>query len=194
MPIRAALLIAAVLAASPANAATKPADAAEAVEKIALGERVPDFTVTDLDGKSWKFSELHGKAGMKKRGPVVLTFWCSFCHSCRHVEQHLDELAKKYKGRAAVIALDASANDTAEAAAEVAEEKGLTLPVVLEPKGNTADLFDTKVTTTTVVIDRDGVLRYCGRFGDGKQAFAEDALKAVLDGKDVRVASTPHRG
>lgn len=187
MPIRAALLVSAILSAA-------PAEAARPVEKIALGEKVPDFTVTDLDGKSWKFSQLHRIAGLEKRGPIVLTFWCSFCHSCRHVEGDLDRMAKRYKGKAAVFALDANANDPPEAAAEFAEEKGLKLPIILDPKGHTADLFGAKVTTTTVVIDSDGVLRYCGRFGDRKHPFAEDALKALLDGKDVRVASTAHRG
>jgi hypothetical protein len=51
------------------------------------------------------------------------------------------------------------------------------------------------VTTTTVVIDGDGVLRYCGQFKEGdKHAFAEDALRAVLAGKEVAVKTTLHQG
>lgn len=78
---------------------------------------------------------------------LVLTFWCSFCHSCRHVEEDLDQLAKEYKGKAAVFALDASAGETAEAVAQFAREKGLTLPILLNSDGSVADLFGTKVTT-----------------------------------------------
>jgi hypothetical protein len=56
-------------------------------------------------------------------------------------------------------------------------------------------VFGTEVTTTTVVIDGNGVLRYCGRFGHGDQAgTAEAALKAVLAGKEVAVKTTPHDG
>ncbi len=50
-------------------------------------------------------------------------------------------------------------------------------------------MLGTDVTPTTVVIDGAGVLRYCGRFRQ-----AEDALKAVLAGKDVAVKTTPHDG
>src|SRR5262249_49573151 len=72
--------------------------------------------------------------------------------------------------------------------------KGLSLPIFLDPTGRTADLFGTKVTTTTVVIDGDGVLRYCGRFADGDHAYAEEALKAVLAGEGVPGKTTPHDG
>lgn len=168
--------------------------AAEPTSRVGIGEKVPDFTVVDLDGKTWKFSELHRKASLKDRTAVVLTFWCSFCHSCRHVEGDLDQLAKDYKGKAAVFAVDASAGETAEGVLEFADERGLTVPILLNPDGSAADLFGTKVTTTTVVIDADGVLRYCGQFGHGKHCPAGEALKAVLAGKDVQVKTTPHRG
>ena len=69
----------------------------------------------------------------------------------------------------------------------------MALPIVLDAGGRTADIFGTEVTTTTVVIDGKGVLRYCGRFGRGDGA-AEAALKAVLAGKEVAVKMTPHDG
>ena len=51
------------------------------------------------------------------------------------------------------------------------------------------------MTTTTVVIDGKGVLRYCGRFGQGEEAAsAEAALKVVRAGKVVAVKTTPHEG
>ncbi|GIT29727.1 MAG: hypothetical protein Ct9H300mP1_17730 [Planctomycetaceae bacterium] len=43
---------------------------------------------------------------------MVLNFWCSFCGSCRHVEHSLNKLASAYKGRVAVVALDASPGET----------------------------------------------------------------------------------
>ena len=131
---------------------------------------------------------------MTKDGTLVLTFWCSFCHSCRHVEHHLDELAKQYNGQAGVLALDASVGETAEGVAEFAQERGLTLPIALNSMGVAADIFGVRVTTTTVVIDSNGVLRYCGQFGDREHNFAEDALKAVLAGEEVSVKETRHKG
>jgi thiol-disulfide isomerase/thioredoxin len=172
---------------------TKDRMAGHNTKKIAVGEKVPDFEIT-IDGKKWKLSELQKNSALTKDGTIVLTFWCSFCHSCRHVEHRLDKLAKQYKGKAGVIALDASAGETADGVAEFATERGLTLPIALNPSGAAAEIFGTRVTTTTVVIDSKGVLRYCGQFGDNQHAFAEDALKAVLAGEEVHVKKTRHKG
>jgi hypothetical protein len=60
--------------------------------------------------------------------------------------------------------------------------------------GKTAHVFGTEVTTTTVVIDGNGVLRYCGQFQQKDRADAEEALKEVLAGNDVAVKTTPHNG
>ncbi|MBI3821317.1 MAG: TlpA family protein disulfide reductase [Planctomycetes bacterium] len=161
---------------------------------IKVGDKVPDLSIKTLDGKSVKLSELQKDEKQTKKGVVVLSFWCSTCHSCRHVEAHLGKLAKDYAGQAAVIALDANADDTAEGIAAFVKKKGLTMPVVLDPGGQTADVFGIKVTTTTVIIDGNGVLRYCGQFKQKDGASAEDALKAVLAGVEVAVSATPHNG
>ena len=162
-------------------------------DSIAVGDKVPDFEVT-IDGKKFKLSELQGDTALTENGTLVLTFWCSFCHSCRHVEKDLDKLAKQYHGQVGVIALDASAGETAEAVAEFAAKHGLTVPIALNASGTAADIFGTGRTTTTIVIDSQGVLRYCGQFGDKRHAYAADALEAVLAGEEVRVKKTRHKG
>ena len=136
-----------------------------AVQAIALGKKVPDFSFINTDdGKTYKLSDLQKDAKSNSSGVVVLTFWCSFCGSCRHVEHSLDKLYSTYKGQVAVVALDASDGESIEGIREFKREKKLKLPVVLDPTGHTADLLGTKVTTTTVVIDAKGVLRYRGQF------------------------------
>jgi RNA polymerase sigma factor (sigma-70 family) len=161
---------------------------------IAIGDSVPDFSVSDLDGKAVKLSQLQKDSRRTSSGIVVLSFWCSFCPSCRRVEKRLDKLATDYEGKAFVVALDASAGETAEMVRAAVRKEALTLPVLLDPDGRTADLFATAATTTTVVIDGQGVLRYCGRFNDGDRAYAEDALKALLAGGEVAVKITRHDG
>jgi cytochrome c biogenesis protein CcmG, thiol:disulfide interchange protein DsbE len=158
-----------------------------------VGERVPDFGVQTLDGEIVRLSELQKDRSRTKSGVVVLSFWCKSCHSCRHVEGKLAKLHETYKGQAAVLALDANADETAKDVAAFLKDKALALPVVLDPSGRTADLFGVTKTTTTVVIDGAGVLRYCGQFAGGGGS-AEEALRAVLAGEEVAVKTTPHRG
>jgi peroxiredoxin len=158
---------------------------------LAIGDPVPDFTVRDLEGKTYRLSDLRKQT---KSGVVSLTFWCSFCHSCRHVEERLDQFAGEQKGRAMVAAIDASAGETATEVTAFARKKGLSLPILMDAHGKAADLFGVKVTTTTVVIDGRGILRYRGRLLEGEQFLAGDALKAVLAGEPVAPKETPQRG
>lgn len=155
---------------------------------IKVGDKVPDFEVRTLDGRRVKLGEL------RKKSVVVLSFWCATCHSCRHVEQPLAKLAKGYNGKAIVMALDANTDDTAEVVAAFLKKNGLDLPTALDPTGAAADLFGITKTTTTVVIDGEGVLRYCGQFRSKDGGSAEEALKSVLAGKEVDVKSTPPKG
>jgi peroxiredoxin len=158
---------------------------------LAIGDLVPDFAVRDLQGKTHLLSDLRKQT---KSGIVSLTFWCSFCHSCRHLETRLDRFARDYKTQAVVAAIDASAGETASGVAAFAKKKGLSLPILLDAPGKAADLFGVQVTTTTVVIDGQGVLRYRGQFVQGDQMLAGDALKAVLAGEPVNRKETHQRG
>src|SRR5262249_34844465 len=101
---------------------------------------------------------------------------------------------KDLEGQAAVLALDANADESAQEVAAFVKKKGLALPIVLDPSGRTADLFGVQRTTTTVVIDGNRVLRYCGQFRQQGGGSAEGALRAVLAGKEVAIKTTPHNG
>ena len=160
---------------------------------IEIGDKVPDFEVT-IAGQTRKLSELQRDTAITADGTISLTFWCSFCHSCRDVEHDLDQLARQYKGKVGVIAVDASFGETTANVAEFAQKEGLMLPIALNESGNVADIFGVATTTTTVVIDSDGVLRYRGQFGNKSRAYAADAIDAVLTGKQMPVKETEHRG
>ena len=170
-----------------------PEPAGSPVTRISIGDPVPDFKVT-INDKKWTLSQLRKNTELTRDGTIVLTFWCSFCHSCRHIDGNLNKLAEHYKGKVAIIALDASDGETTEEVTRFAKEKGLTLPIALNASGQAADILGTKVTTTTVVIDKQGILRYRGHFGNAQHPYARDALEAVLSGQTVKVTETKQRG
>ncbi len=164
------------------------------VSAIAIGDKVPSFSIVTLAGKTESLAELQKDSKSGRTCPVVLTFWCSFCGSCRKIDKSLDEFAAEFKDQATVVAIDASAPDSAKAIAEFVKEHKLSVPVVIDEKGKVADLFGTHVTTTTVVIDAAGKLRYRGQFAHGTHSYAKDALKAILDGKVVAHKETKEHG
>lgn len=156
-----------------------------ALQSLAVGDKVPEFSVSDTAGKTWTFAEL---ARRSPSGVVSLTYWCTFCHSCRKLDAVLPKTAEDFRGKAAVLGVDASALDSPERIDAFVKEKKFTLPVFIDD-GKAADLFGVGVTTTTLVIDKEGVLRYRGRFEPGVEA-----LKALLEGKEIPAKETPPAG
>ena len=51
------------------------------------GEQIPDFTVKDIDGKSHKLSDYHGR-------DVLVVFWATWCPACNSEISHLIKLRK----------------------------------------------------------------------------------------------------
>lgn len=158
----------------------------QAPKPLAIGDPVPDLELTDLAGKPVKLSGLRART---PSGVVTLTFWCTFCHSCRMMDAKFQALADDFQGKAAVAGVDASAADDAKKIEDFSRAKKFSVPVFLDAAGKAADLFGVRLTTTTVVIDKAGALRYRGAFD-----AARAALAAVLEGKKVSVPETAAQG
>jgi thiol-disulfide isomerase/thioredoxin len=56
----------------------------------------PAFALRDLEGKTFKLSELRGK-------PVVLDFWATWCGPCRASMPHLSALQERYAPQGLVV-------------------------------------------------------------------------------------------
>ena len=55
-------------------------------------------------------------------------------------------------------------------------------------------IYSAKMTTTTVIIDANNVVRYWEQFQQGDYALAEEAIEAVLAGKKPPHDHTRERG
>ena len=163
-------------------------------QPLAVGQATPDFAMKTVTGKTVKLRELASDKQNNSSGITVLTFWCSFCGSCRHVEYPLSRLATKYRGQVAIMAVDSSVGESGSDVAAFLKEKKLTMPVMMDTKGRVADLFGAKMTTTTVIIDAQGKLRYFGQFKQGQTNLVEDAIQAVLAGNKPSHNKTVERG
>ncbi|MEC9097458.1 MAG: TlpA disulfide reductase family protein [Planctomycetota bacterium] len=159
-----------------------------------LGDTIPNFKIRTLQGRKTSLQAIQADEKNNSSGITVLTFWCSFCGSCRRVDKPLSDLSQKYKGKVAIFALDSSAGEEARTISNVLKEKKLEMPVLIDAKGDLADLFGVKMTTTTIVIDANNVIRYWGQFQQGDSALATEAIEAVLAGKKPPQDHTQERG
>lgn len=158
---------------------------------VAIGAKAPDLSVQDLSGQVRTLDDLRKDS---PSGVVVLCYWNTACHCSREMEGRLASLAASLKGKAAVAAVDATRADTPALVKAYASRTGLSVPLLLDPRGQVAARFGVRFTTTTLVIDGQGTLRYRGQFDRGRARYAEDAVKALLAGKPIPQPETDAEG
>ena len=113
------------------------------------GRQHANFTLTDLQGKTWTLSELRGKV-------VLVNFWATWCPPCRKEMPDLEALYNRFKGEGLVV-LAISDEDAAKVRPFIAERQ-VTYPILLDPGRKVNDLFQVEGIPKTFVYDREGKL------------------------------------
>jgi len=111
----------------------------------------PSFTVHTFDGRTLKFSELHGK-------PVILDFWATWCRPCRAGMPHLSSIQERYRDKGLVV-IGLSVDDGEAAGVKhFAEQLGVKFRVGMADEQVLDDFGPIRSIPTTVFIDRKGAV------------------------------------
>jgi len=101
-------------------------------QKIAVGERMPDFDVVQLSGANGDLTSLF-------KGQVALVvFWATWCSSCREEVPYINELVTYYGSSLAVIGI--SAGESMQAVEAHVAKLGIRYPVVVTELSNFSKL------------------------------------------------------
>lgn len=136
--------------------------AAAQAKPIAVGDVVPDFTLTGIDGKERKLSGYKGK--------IVILEW--FNPQCPYViDQYTKRTLKTFgndmqQAGVVYLAINSAAPGNQGAGKEANEEArerfGIHFPILLDEDGTVGHLLDARFTPQMFIIDAKGVLRYAG--------------------------------
>lgn len=118
-----------------------------------LGDYMGDYTVTDIEGNSYTFSEL-----LKTKKAIVLNFWFINCGPCQMEFPYLQTAYNTYSDDVAVIAINPT-TDKQEKIQKYATQNELTIPLV-KGEEDWATAFGIQGFPTTVVIDRYGSIAF----------------------------------
>ncbi len=108
-----------------------------------------DFTLIDLQGKTWNLKELKGKV-------VLVNFWATWCPPCRKEMPDLNTLYQRFKDQGFVI-LAISDEEAGKVKPFIAERK-ISYPVMLDPGRKVNELFQVEGIPKSFVYDREGKL------------------------------------
>jgi peroxiredoxin len=178
---------------------------AAAAFAVEIGQPAPDFTGTDINGKTIKLSDYKGKI-------VVIESYnsdCPFCHN-QYKTGAMQDLQKDLAAKGVVWLLVNSVNPKnfshrtpEQARKEMAEEKMDVTAWIDDSSGAIGHLYEMKTTPHMFVIAKDGTLVYDGAidnrpqpFGDPRTAknYVSAAVDELLAGKPVTVAQTKPYG
>lgn len=128
------------------------ADRLAVIQAIQPGRPAPDFTLTDIDGKTLRLSDFRGKW-------VLLDFWGSWCIWCRKGNPALVELYQKYGGKDFEI-IGLAARDREDNWKKAIAEDGLTwrhANLALNEGGNDLPAkYNVSGFPTKILIDPEG--------------------------------------
>jgi peroxiredoxin len=133
----------------------------------------PDFTLRNAAGGNLRLREQRGQV-------VLVNFWASWCGPCRQEMPHLNRLYEKYRASGFVL-LGVNIDDDAHAAATAAARWGLKFPVLLDAEKSVSRLYDLGSMPTSVLIDRDGRVRYLHRgYREGVEQAYEQQIRELV--------------
>jgi len=108
-----------------------------------------NFTLTDLQGKTWSLRELKGKV-------VLVNFWATWCSPCRKEMPDLNALYQRFKDQGFVIL--AISDEEADKVKPFIAERNISYPVMLDPGRKVNELFQVEGIPKSFVYDREGKL------------------------------------
>jgi len=137
---------------------------------VEIGDKAPDFTLQNLDGKPTSFSEFKGKV-------IILDFFASWCPPCRQEIPDFIALQKAYgdKGFAMVGVSLVSGQESKDFAAQA----GMNYPVLIDDGRVSATYGPVRSIPTTFVIGKDSKIAKI-YIGYRPKAVFENDIKELL--------------
>ena len=132
-----------------------------------------NFTLKSTSGENIRLSEHLGDV-------VLINFWASWCGPCRQEMPHLDALQSKYAGLGFTV-LGINVEQDPEAALSMLRQIPVNFPVLLDTDSNVSELYNVDAMPATVLVDREGVIRFMHRgYKPGYELHYEEQLKQLV--------------
>ena len=157
----------------------------------AIGDKVEDFKLKNIDGSWIQFSDFAGDGG------AIVVFTCNTCPYAQLYEDRLIKLNDQFSGQGfPILAINPNdpkmkPGDSFEAMQQRSADKGFTFPYVFDAEQTIFPRFGATRTPQAYVIDSEMKLRYSGAIDDNPQNgadvsinYLENAIAAVKAGND----------
>ena len=120
-----------------------------------VGDKMPSFTLTTLDGAVVDSDSIIGKK------PVFLVFWATWCPNCKREIPHINELAAEFTSQGMLfLGINVGVNDSEAKVRRYAEKLKINYPVYFDKGSQLTKKFKVSGTPTVIIVDKSGIIRY----------------------------------
>ncbi|MEM9539782.1 MAG: thioredoxin family protein [Cyanobacteria bacterium P01_E01_bin.42] len=159
-----------------------------------LGQYAPDFELPGVDGEVY-----HLASALKPLQGLGVIFMGNECPYVRKYLDRLKQIQAEFSDRGfSLMAINANdtarvPNDNFEQMKVFAREQTLNFPYLRDPSQEVASGFGAETTPEVFLIDKNGIVCYCGAIDDGGETsnpYLENAIAALLAEKPISPEET----
>lgn len=134
-----------------------------------VGNEAPNFTLKSNNGKNLRLSEQRGNV-------VLINFWASWCGPCRQEMPELEAIYQKYNKLGFTI-FGVNVDKDRAMADRVLKDISTSFPVLFDGDNAVTELYEVAAMPTTVIVDRDGKVRFIHR--SYKPGYEDEYIKQI---------------
>jgi peroxiredoxin len=133
----------------------------------------PDFTLKSNHGDNLRLSEHRGDV-------ILLNFWASWCGPCRQEMPLLNSLNERYS-KLGFNVIGVNVDKDSALADKILKDIPVGFPVLYDNLSMVSSTYAVKSMPTTVIIDRDGNMRYIHNgYKPGLEQTYEQQIKELI--------------
>ncbi|MCG8673035.1 MAG: TlpA family protein disulfide reductase [Pseudomonadales bacterium] len=117
-----------------------------------IGDKAKNFTLKSNLGENLRLSEQRGQV-------ILMTFWATWCGPCTQQLKDFETLYQTHKEKGFQVWAVGMDEDPKESAFH-GQKLGLSFPILFDGKHEVAKAYMVDDLPTTVIVDRDGEIRF----------------------------------
>ena len=133
----------------------------------------PIWTLKNAQGQTVSSEDFAGQ-------PLVIHFWATWCPYCKKVQHGLERLKQKYTSKGVQFMFISFREDQGAEPQRILDERGITIPTLIDGDSVAMDDFRVRGTPTTFFIQHDGTVLGMTRTSDPDAPLLENAVQQLL--------------